>query len=120
MYINTHSAGHAGGTDAHSGGARRYSRAGKRAPGTSSVVPHRAPQRAPIPVGTAESCGSSRPSPARGTEGQVELTEEGRQLKRLAPQVPAAVVKHLDMKLEELADLRAKLWEVIEATKRIP
>ncbi|GAB2571195.1 MarR family winged helix-turn-helix transcriptional regulator [Leucobacter ruminantium] len=51
---------------------------------------------------------------------EVELTEEGRQLKRLAPQVPAAVVKHLDMKLEELADLRAKLWEVIEATKRIP
>lgn len=42
MYISTHSAGHAGGTDARIGWVRRCSNAGKRAPGTFIVVPVRA------------------------------------------------------------------------------
>ncbi|GAB2563737.1 MarR family winged helix-turn-helix transcriptional regulator [Leucobacter ruminantium] len=45
----------------------------------------------------------------------VDLTEEGRRLRELAPPVPKAVIKQLDMSIDQLTRLRETLWHVIEA-----
>jgi DNA-binding MarR family transcriptional regulator len=48
----------------------------------------------------------------------VELTREGRALRRKALKVPPAIVERLGMDLAELRELQARLTQVIEAATR--
>jgi DNA-binding MarR family transcriptional regulator len=48
----------------------------------------------------------------------VSLTDEGRELRARAEQIPPAIVETLGMELSELEDLRAVLDRVIEAARR--
>jgi MarR family transcriptional regulator, organic hydroperoxide resistance regulator len=50
----------------------------------------------------------------------VELTREGRALRRKALRVPPAIVQRLGMGSDELEDLHARLTQVIEAATRPP
>jgi DNA-binding MarR family transcriptional regulator len=50
----------------------------------------------------------------------VELTAEGRALRRRALKVPPAVVERLGMELGELKDLQRRLTQVIAAATRSP
>ena len=47
----------------------------------------------------------------------VDLTEEGRQLREKALEVPPRVIERLNMSIEELQGLHAALTRVIEATR---
>jgi DNA-binding MarR family transcriptional regulator len=50
----------------------------------------------------------------------VELTQEGRALRRKALAVPPAIVERLGMDVDELKELQRRLTQVIEAATRTP
>lgn len=80
-----------------------------------------APTMSPI-LKRLESAGllTRRRSAADERRLEVELTEKGWELRELAPPVPVAVTKQLDMQIAELTHLRETLWRVIDAAQPKP
>lgn len=56
-------------------------------------------------------------NPANERELSVELTEQGRALRRRAEQVPGQIVERLGLPIEVLEDVRDRLTQLLAATK---
>lgn len=80
-----------------------------------------APTMSPI-LKRLESAGllTRRRSAADERRLEVELTDKGWKLRELAPPVPVAVTKQLDMQIAELTHLRETLCRVIDAAQPKP
>ena len=59
-------------------------------------------------------------NPDNERELRVELTEQGRALRRRAEQVPAQVVERLGVPVAMLEEARDRLTELLAATRRVP